>query len=465
MNFVNCALFVVVLFRLSCGQTANPLPTKFHAKVYVTEGTVSLTQQEQLDVTAVGDYYYDANASKTVFITTDAQSGRITREICLPNQGSRICYAIDTAANSCAVVPGLTKSSYFPPNFLTSLNFSFVRIEYLILPEPNVFYQTYHYQSVSPSNPFNTVDYWYQVETGTPFRFAFGAINPDIVQFQNVVSSLDDVENVDYIFSVPSYCNSLRSPKKGFDSRKSVAAKKPPVTGPVPSSHRWPIQFHCKSGFTGNDFGLSSGASKHVGGARGHKHGSLMDLGEPTYVGISLLGHYYYDWPNQRECNIWSDFHSNIRTKTMITNGHFYYIQLATGACTIVPFTPKGPLKPEWPTTLDYVDQQYVFKTPKSFIVSNMFGKDALNVGQAHNFSYWEDQITFTPLQFQGPVLDFYPYGQSMSVWSEFELGLGGLNLTDIFSFPANCGLTQPHKLAKEALMHYQFYKMRHALL
>lgn len=39
-----------------------------------------------------------------------------------------------------------------------------------------------------------------------------------------------------------------------------------------------------------------------------------------------------------------------------------------------------------------------------------MFGKDALNIGQEHNYTYWEDQITFTPLQFQGPGIKSLEY-------------------------------------------------------
>lgn len=59
-----------------------------------------------------------------------------------------------------------------------------------------------------------------------------------------------------------------------------------------------------------------------------------------------------------------------------------------------------------------------------------MFSKDALNVGPEHNFTYWEDQITFTPLQFQGPGIDFLRlrlfiiiYSSSfgfLSIWSKY---------------------------------------------
>lgn len=124
---------------------------------------------------------------------------------------------------------------------------------------------------------------------------------------------------------------------------------------PVPLSHKWPLAFHCRSQFTGNNFGLN---------AQLKDNRNLKEIGEPTYVGINLVGHYYYDFNGHRECNIWyfslmsfsllikpiclsiiyfrNDFHSNIVTRTMITNGHFYYIQSSTGVCTIVPFTPKG---------------------------------------------------------------------------------------------------------------------------
>lgn len=464
LNFLIAVLFVESFYT----QITNPpLPTQWHAKVILTEGTLSFTQLEQLDVTATGDFYYDANLSVTVFLLTNSLTGRVTREICVPGSAGRACFVIDASANTCQVaVSGLGKQTFFEPNFLADQNFSLLRVEYLNIPNPNVFYQTQHYQYVSPTNPLNRIDYWYQTETGTPFRFSFGAINPDIVQFTNVIATLDDVPNAAYLFSLPSICNSLRvkpANKKLEAARNQVRlqqakALKTRASFPAPLSHKWPVAFHCKSQYTGNNFGLTARPQS----ADNKK--DLRELGEPTYVGVNLVGHYYYDYNGHRECNIWNDFHSNIVTRTMITNGKFYYIQTSTGVCTIVPFTPKGPLLPTWPTTLDYVDQQYVLKTERAFIVSNMYGKDALNIGQEHNYTYWEDQITFTPLQFQGPVLEFYPYGQSMSTWGETELGLDGLNLTAIFGIPDNCAVLQPHKLTNEAYMHYSFYKMRHAL-
>ena len=43
-------------------------------------------------------------------------------------------------------------------------------------------------------------------------------------------------------------------------------------------------------------------------------------------------------------------------------------------------------------------------------------------------------------MQFQGPVLEFWPYGQSMMRWEGFVMGLNGLPLdTEIFYVPDDC--------------------------
>jgi hypothetical protein len=87
--------------------------------VIITEGTVEITRQ-QLDVTSTGVYYYDANistigrdspnllfANLTVFVLTDSVTGRITREVCVPKLGTRVCYTIDTSANTCSATTGM----------------------------------------------------------------------------------------------------------------------------------------------------------------------------------------------------------------------------------------------------------------------------------------------------------------------------------------------------------------------
>lgn len=68
---------------------------------------------------------------------------------------------------------------------------------------------------------------------------------------------------------------------------------------PVPLSHKWPLSFHCKSQYTGNNFGLNARPQP-----TDNKKG-LKEIGEPTFVGVNLVGHYYYDYNGHRECNIW----------------------------------------------------------------------------------------------------------------------------------------------------------------
>lgn len=145
LSFVFAFFFIESIFS----QVTNPpLPTQWHAKVQdimqlyfsnievvITEGTLAITQQEQLDVTATGDFYYDANSSITgtfalpgflvrsslllVYVLTNSLTGRITREICVPGgSNGRSCYVIDTSANTCQAAVStiliiLFKSSIF----------------------------------------------------------------------------------------------------------------------------------------------------------------------------------------------------------------------------------------------------------------------------------------------------------------------------------------------------------------
>jgi hypothetical protein len=70
---------------------------------------------------------------------------------------------------------------------------------------------------------------------------------------------------------------------------------------------------------------------------------------------------------------------------------------------------------------------------------ANHFSADVIGAGKEHQFNYWEASSGQFPLQFQGPVLEFPPYGQSMMEWKSMVAGLGGIDLDYIFSLPSKC--------------------------
>ena len=129
----------------------------------------------------------------------------------------------------------------------------------------------------------------------------------------------------------------------------------------------WPQQWHATSAFTGNNLGLFGSAGNIE-----------ADVGDPTFVAFELQGNYYYDWPNLREvrknhnlgqrftninlqCNVWSNVLTGDQSKTLIVNGTYYIVNLATRSCTIVPIAPvNGPLKYDWPTRIPYIEQQFL---------------------------------------------------------------------------------------------------------
>ena len=56
---------------------------------------------------------------------------------------------------------------------------------------------------------------------------------------------------------------------------------------------------------------------------------------------------------------MWTDVNTGERTNTLIVNGTFHIITLATNSCQLVPTYPvSGPRKPDWPTRLPYRDMQ-----------------------------------------------------------------------------------------------------------
>jgi len=229
----------------------------------------------------------------------------------------------------------------------------------------------------------STIDYWHATATDTPFRIAWEQLSPVILEFSGVVAGFDDVPNMDYFLTPPSSCKSatVSAPRSTARTQKHIPIpstlthKERGNAGTHPSrsskltGKAWPPQWHAISHYTGNDFGLQD-----------------ISEGEPTTVAFSLTGHYYYDWVNQRECNVWVDVSTGARTNTLIVNGTFHIITLATNSCQLVPTYPvNGPLKPEWPTRLPYRDMQYSLTQSErhSYIKTNHYLYDAFGAGDS----------------------------------------------------------------------------------
>ena len=231
----------------------------------------------------------------------------------------------------------------------------------------------------------STIDYWHATATDTPYRIAWEELSPVILEFSGVVAGFDDVPNMDYFLAPPSSCSSatVSAPRRIARTQKhdpvpstltlthkeerDDAGIRPPRS-PKVTGKAWPPQWHAISHYTGNDFGFGQDAEE----------------GEPSTVPFSLTGHYYYDWVNQRECNVWVDVNTGARTNTLIVNGTFHIITLATNSCQLVPTYPvNGALKPEWPTRLPYRGMQYILvqSARRSYIKTNHYLYDALGAG------------------------------------------------------------------------------------
>jgi hypothetical protein len=425
-------------------------PAQWHAEVVVGDSSF-WSFSKNVGATGRGEYFYDGSKNMTAWHLTETSSGYSSHELILPTK----VYKTAGPSGKVTVLPPNASRRYIilQPNFLASMDFFYVETEYHL--RDNIFYETQHWKSNSTA--LGEVDYYHGIYANCPFRLIFGAsYEPLIIDFKNVIAGLEDVPNLAYYFRVPSssqYAQHAATLSQSAvahsdgayqDTRLQMKAMrvKPKLEStfapgaPAPSGAKaWPLQWHGDAAYTGNQFGLVPNAPGVIG--------------DPSLVPISLIGHYYYDSPGARECNTWVDAVTHELTKTLIVGGKFYIVYEATKTCLIVPIAPvNGPLKPEWPTRLPFLDSQYLWRDP-AYLPASHHLLDAINTGtKVHAFQYWQSSDE-TPMQFQGPVLDFWPYGQSMMSWSQTKAGLEGVNLEDIFSLPNNCVSVTPAEFEK----------------
>jgi len=406
------ALLVYFSVVWSATPTQPQWPSQFHAQITIAEnaaGTV-LANSTSIPTTFTGSYFYDNATSSIALSLTHRYSSQKTREVVIEPGTAAV---IDLASDKCTFNKITSKHYWkvFDPDFVTLLNFAFLGWDYFVTIEGEALLETHHWQL---RNGSQTIDYWHATGTNTPFRLAWSGTNVVVLQFSNFIATFSDVPNVfNYYFQLPENC--ATNQQQHQPTKQQAQIKAPPATG-----NAWPFAWHGLSRYTGNDFGL-------------------QDTNTPV-IPFTLAGEYYYDWSQQRECNIWSDLVTGQKTKTLIINQTFHLVTMATGKCQLIPTYPvNGPLKPIWPTGLPYIDNQWLYlKDENSFLNAHHFRFDALNIGVQHAFHYWQSQDG-TPRMFQGPVLEFWPYGQSMMQWGEVVLGLDGVDLDYVFGVPNDC--------------------------
>lgn len=427
--------FLWIFFLLFEGiLTAPPSysvwPSQFHASIVLADSTFWPFPEESLGLTSSGTYYYDYTNQRAAFIINQAASNKIIHEIII----GKTVYQIDGPTGKCTQTSTNASPRYeiLNPNFLSSNKFTYVADDYLI--QNNIYFFTHHWKH----EPLLSTDinYWHNVPNDSPYRLEWGSesLNPVIMEFTQVIAGFDDVPDLNSIFKLPSTCQKDNLLFKEEEYQPKPRPQKPTAT----KGTQWPFQWNAKCDYTGNNFGFFQDSL----------NASYMET-----VSVQLSGHYYYDWINKRECNFWIDLTTGTKTKTLIVNGTFYQVTLATNQCQIVPISEyvNGPLKPDWPTHLPYLDQQFLFRPP-SFQRTKHFQFDAFNAGPDNSFNYWESEEGL-PLEFEGPILDFWPYGVNMMEWREHEYGLEGIDVENIYSVPKNCSII-PMSALKETKIH-----------
>ena len=455
VSVISVVLLLLLFVGIIVAQapSAPVWPVQWHAEVIV--GDAGFTPDStSLSVLYSGGYFYNYSSGASPVISyylTHRYSSRVEKEVIFSNGGDGLTpYVIDYSSGSCSS-PILVKDRWqvFAPNFVSSKGFKFMSYDFLLATEGDSYIETTHW---SYSTVFGTsVDYWHATGTNSPFRLIWTPLtgNPVVVQFSNFVSSFPDIPNPEFYFQLPSTCSSS-SISKDLNSIKfnSIENSNPNANANSfirATANPWPNQWNAAARFTGNVFGTQS----------------LL----PTSVSFSLSGHFYYDFANSRECNVWTDLSTNSRSKTLIVNGTFHIVDLSTGSCVIVPISPvNGPLKPNWPETLPSVGSQWLYvKNTRAFIASQHYRMDVLQIGERYAFNYWQSS-NGTPRLFQGPVQGVAPYGTSLMEWEGVELGLQGVDIDNVFSIPKVCkkiGIEQL-SLQKEWMVHLaKYYQMR----
>ncbi len=399
--------------------TAPVWPAQWHADITIT-GPVTLpaassasTPQDDpiitlLPASASGQYYYDSTNSRTATVLTDSVTGQRLRSVTTASTG--VSVDVDGPTGVCRSVvlsSNYTRWSVLPPNFVSVYGMVFIGNEYYL--RDGSFRLTQHWSwnnSLVPTSPeYAQIDYYHGEMANAPFRMIWtlgsNLDEPVVMDVStNVMAGFDDISpQLAYLFGVPNSCT--HTPTRAELSRESVqeegAEREMLRAAPSPVGTPWPYAFWAAVAYTGNDFGLPT-----------------PDLDK--YVQQTLFGYYYYDWNNSRESSYWRDGGlggSGARTKTTIVNGAFHAIDLQTGTCVIPPTAPvNGPLKPEWPTQLSYVDTQAIRMdlnpspignggiATTTFALADHYRFDAFGAGPDHSFNYWQrDNL---PLQFNG---------------------------------------------------------------
>jgi len=395
-------------------------PLQWHADVIV--GDAGLTPNaKSLSVLYEGQYFYNYSSSAMVsYYLTHRYSSRVEKEVIYADGSSTTAAVIDYSTGSCSF-PLIIKDRWqlFTPNLITRNGFSFVGYDYLLNTEGDSLLETTHWKY---STLFGTsVEYWHATATNSPFRLSWIPVtgNPVIIQFSNFISTFSDIPNPAFYFDIPSRCNSNSNPQN-HPQINSLIQNSNSFIQKRAAANPWPNQWNAAARFTGNAFGQQNLS--------------------PISIPFTLSGHFYYDYLNLRECNTWTDLSTASRSKTLIVNSTFYFVELSSNFCLIIPILPvSGPLKPEWPISVPYLETEWLYvKNTRAYIQASRYEVDALNIGERFAFNYWQSS-NGTPRLFQGPVQDKEPYGVSLMEWEGVEMGLAGVDVESVFSVPGGC--------------------------
>lgn len=432
-----CLMVVVLMIQMVIGS--NPTSTPVLANNFYTSVAVSSLKGSgsPSGIRYAGQFYYNANNATLAYELHDTAQGFANRLLVQSFASSTSFFQSSGPQSSCAAwsaangsLQSLSSPSLFfwlTPTFLSDNHFSYLGVEYYR--RGLTYYGTWHYQY---SNKFVQVDYFHSIDFNIPFRLLVGwnpAIyynnwNPIIVEFQtDYTQGFADLQpwKLAYVLT-PATNNANGQPCSGQPAASSSAPALSAPPSPPPVASTWPLQWNGQTSFTGNDFGTLT----------------------TSLPQIQLVGHFYYDSPNSRECNYWEDVTSGERSKTVIVNGAFHAVTLSTGACVEPPVPIHESLHPNWTLNLPFNDNRWILRntvhpdTGDFWLQAQHFAWDAFNAGPEHAFQY--NQLpTGEPLLFQGPVYDFPPYLQSFSQWGAVEAGFGGIDIDNIFSTPDNC--------------------------
>lgn len=407
-------VFLSCLWLVSCIPTTPVWPSNFHVTVSVVDEVQILKPMIDLPLEATGTYFYNSSPPAVAYLLTDENSGEKRLEQIIMDQ-----YIVTSlATGKCSVTPLATsvsstpRISLFPPDFLQRGNATFVDFEYEI--RDNVYFLLSKWTLAPTADLPYAIDYWHGVQGNRPFRMLFndpqGVSSPKIIEFMSdFVATFADVPNLNFIFTQPSSCKFFKGTPK-HHTPLSQSPRRVPRSAPAPID--WPLQFWTTAAFTGNEFGAQP----------------ILQI---TTIPLVLQGTYYYDYPNDREASVWTNIYTGHRSKTVIVNKQFHAVSLDTGSCVIPPVGIDGPMKYNWTQNFVYNSELWSLRG-NSYFHGEKFVYDAFKAGFNNSFFYvmYDNGV---PARFQGPILDFKPYGQSFSEYQNFVTGLDGIDVNTIF--------------------------------